>query len=277
MSIDLTAHLNMDHPVRRNAVAASAPVQAVNGDSAPKTAAKDGDKGEGFSFWDLVDMINPLQHIPVVSTIYREITGDKINNAARIVGGAVFGGFAGAIIGGVNAIAAQETGKDVGELAMAKMGIGQDKTQQKDGAQPVPAHRAIGDGGSNQPPVIEVRPLTERDVIADDKIVTNAAFDKALDAQPATIKQAVAAEPAFRRYSGPPPKMPAKISETAALLPDTKSLDGLQPVAGLTPDTKNVQNVPQDMMAALSKYQAMQGMVANGDDTKPRTSLNRLR
>ena len=33
--------------------------------------------GNGFSFHDLLDTINPLQHLPVVSTIYRAITGDR--------------------------------------------------------------------------------------------------------------------------------------------------------------------------------------------------------
>ena len=49
-------------------------------------------------------MINPLQHIPVVSSIYRAITGDEISPAARLAGGALFGGpigLAGAYVSGV--------------------------------------------------------------------------------------------------------------------------------------------------------------------------------
>src|SRR3546814_15608721 len=30
----------------------------------------------GFSFGDFLDIINPIQHIPIVPTIYRAITGD---------------------------------------------------------------------------------------------------------------------------------------------------------------------------------------------------------
>ncbi|MDP6473864.1 MAG: hypothetical protein QF894_03030 [Alphaproteobacteria bacterium] len=33
---------------------------------------------DGFGFDDFLDLINPLQHIPIISTIYREITGDTI-------------------------------------------------------------------------------------------------------------------------------------------------------------------------------------------------------
>ncbi len=29
-----------------------------------------------MSFWDFVDIVNPLQHVPVINTIYRELTGD---------------------------------------------------------------------------------------------------------------------------------------------------------------------------------------------------------
>jgi len=47
---------------------------------------------DGFDFFDFLDVINPLQHIPVVSNVYRAITGDEISHGARMAGGAVFGG-----------------------------------------------------------------------------------------------------------------------------------------------------------------------------------------
>ena len=33
---------------------------------------------DGLQFGDVLDSINPLQHIPLVSSLYREITGDQI-------------------------------------------------------------------------------------------------------------------------------------------------------------------------------------------------------
>jgi len=60
-------------------------------------------EGEGF-FSTLLDVINPLQHIPLVSTLYREITGDEISPSARILGGGLFGGRgnrAGTLVGAV--------------------------------------------------------------------------------------------------------------------------------------------------------------------------------
>lgn len=52
---------------------------------------------ESFGFADIIDMINPLQHIPVVSNLYQSATGDTIGAVAMIVGGAIFGGPLGAL------------------------------------------------------------------------------------------------------------------------------------------------------------------------------------
>lgn len=68
---------------------------------------------EEFGFGDLVDMVNPLHHIPLVGTVYREITGDQIKPIGRIIGGGVFGGPLGAASGIVNVIAEEETGNDL--------------------------------------------------------------------------------------------------------------------------------------------------------------------
>lgn len=76
-------------------------------------------KNEDFGFWDFVDIINPLQHIPLVSTVYRELTGDEISAPARIMGGALYGGPLGFAASIGNAIVEEVAGKDAGELAMA--------------------------------------------------------------------------------------------------------------------------------------------------------------
>lgn len=46
---------------------------------------------DGLTFGDLLDVINPLQHIPMVSSIYRAVTGDEISPGARVAGGALYG------------------------------------------------------------------------------------------------------------------------------------------------------------------------------------------
>lgn len=66
-----------------------------------------------FGFGDLIDMVNPLHHIPIVGSIYREITGDEIKPVGKIIGGGIFGGGVGAASGLVNVIVEAETGKDL--------------------------------------------------------------------------------------------------------------------------------------------------------------------
>lgn len=76
----------------------------------------------GFS--DLLDIVNPLQHIPVVSAIYREITGDEINAAARVLGGTLFAGPFGTVASVASVAVEQVSGKDPGAHAIAFLGLG---------------------------------------------------------------------------------------------------------------------------------------------------------
>ncbi|HUH83107.1 MAG TPA: hypothetical protein VLX85_00770 [Stellaceae bacterium] len=77
--------------------------------------------GGSFGFHDLLDTINPLQHIPVVSTIYRWLTGDTPGNVAEVVGDGIYGGPVGVGIGFMSIAFKEETGEGPGEMAMAKI------------------------------------------------------------------------------------------------------------------------------------------------------------
>lgn len=85
----------------------------------PSADRTDGSPEQSFSFSDFLSVINPLQHIPVVGTIYRAITGDTIKPAQKVIGGLLFGGPVGLIGAAFNAIVEQATGKDVGQQALA--------------------------------------------------------------------------------------------------------------------------------------------------------------
>lgn len=74
---------------------------------------KETETPEEFGFGDILDMVNPLQHIPLVSSVYREVTGDEIKPVSRIIGGAVYGGAAGAGTALVNAVIEYDTGTDI--------------------------------------------------------------------------------------------------------------------------------------------------------------------
>lgn len=78
---------------------------------------------DGLSFGDLLDVVNPLQHIPLVGAIYRRLTGDDLSPASRVAGGALFGGPIGALLGAVNAVIEQATGHELGEQMLASLGV----------------------------------------------------------------------------------------------------------------------------------------------------------
>src|SRR5581483_8364007 len=67
-----------------------------------------------FGWDDFLDVINPLQHIPIVAQIYRAVTGDKIYGAAELIGSVPLGPLG--IIGTMGTVAdlavKDTTGKD---------------------------------------------------------------------------------------------------------------------------------------------------------------------
>lgn len=83
------------------------------------------------SFHELLSDLNPLQYIPVVGTLYRAVTGERIPEAARLAGGFVVSGLIGGPIGmatNLALLAAERlTGIDpeaIGQRVLAGLGIG---------------------------------------------------------------------------------------------------------------------------------------------------------
>ncbi|MCZ6813827.1 MAG: hypothetical protein O7F14_07210, partial [Alphaproteobacteria bacterium] len=79
----------------------------------------DGIPDRDFEFGDLLDVINPLQHIPIIGSLYRNLTGDEISGPAKILGGLLYGGPVGLVAALATTIAEQEIGRDLGEAALA--------------------------------------------------------------------------------------------------------------------------------------------------------------
>ena len=69
---------------------------------------------EALSFSDLIDIINPLQHIPIVSSIYQALTGDEISAPAKFAGDALYMGPLGAAASIVNIALKEASGNDLG-------------------------------------------------------------------------------------------------------------------------------------------------------------------
>ena len=73
----------------------------------------------GFSFKSFLDIINPLQHIPVISTIYQSLTGDVPSPGSDIAGGLLYGGGLGMVASIVGEIAQAQTGNTIGGNVLA--------------------------------------------------------------------------------------------------------------------------------------------------------------
>ena len=106
-----------------------------------------------LGFGDLLATINPLQHIPVIGSIYRAVTGDTMSPTAEVVGGALFGGLIGAVTSLADVVFAQATGRNVGDTVLAWLGF---------------------DGGSAKTRLAKASPSSES--TTDTALVTQAAF-----------------------------------------------------------------------------------------------------
>ena len=112
------------------------------GAAAAVAPASDGESGVGNFFHHVLDVVNPLQHLPVVGTLYRAITGDKIGTVEKIAGDTLYGGLWGAV-GSVADVAFEAaTGKDFGGTMLAMVTGDHDAGPAVAGAAP---HKDFGD------------------------------------------------------------------------------------------------------------------------------------
>ena len=99
-------------------IAAASPPQAPPSANAPASGLPLWSHGS-FSFKDLLDIVNPLQHLPVIGSVYRYLTGDEPSGGARIVGDALYGGPIGFGVGVVSTLLTDSQGHDLGERALS--------------------------------------------------------------------------------------------------------------------------------------------------------------
>ena len=105
-------------PFSGMAPANASPIHTASVAPSGNIAATDED---GFSFNDLLDIVNPLQHLPVLSTLYREFTGDEIRPESRVVGGGIFGGIIGAAASLVDVAVEELSGDTMGSHVMTAL------------------------------------------------------------------------------------------------------------------------------------------------------------
>ena len=104
-------NITRDISVRRPEKAESLPLSAKN-----SLFGKD-----GLNFRDIIDLINPLQHIPIVGRIYRAITNDDIAPGIRVAGGSLFGGPMGAAFAAAGLAIDKAGGVLSNKIAFGKM------------------------------------------------------------------------------------------------------------------------------------------------------------
>lgn len=76
---------------------------------------------DGPSFRDIVDAINPLNHLPVVSDLFAQATDHTPSTAARLIGGTVFGGPIGFVASLAGVIFESATGHSVAGAVVAAL------------------------------------------------------------------------------------------------------------------------------------------------------------
>jgi hypothetical protein len=122
---------------------------------------------EQFGFGDIVDIINPLQHIPIVATVYRHMTGDKIGLAPRVIGGAIWGRIGGFVSGLVNAVVDWFTGKDIGDhIYSALFGTPDDSEAKPTVVQSTKPSSQISEISTASPEQIQSRPEQVKSSVA---------------------------------------------------------------------------------------------------------------
>lgn len=88
-------------------------VSALNASNEQASQSTDND----FHLSDLIDIVNPLHHIPIIGTAYRAITGDTIKSTAKLIGGTAFGGPLGFTSSLADIVLEKETGANMEQHA----------------------------------------------------------------------------------------------------------------------------------------------------------------
>lgn len=245
----------MSEPIARanNYEIRQSPLKAWNPDAPDEVVFTDG-KSRGFG--DLLQALNPLQNLPIVGTIYRELTGQTIEPSARVLGGLIYGGPIGIASALVNAIVEDSSGKDIGGHMLAMVSGPEKGTiappPSGDALQPGVHLAALRDdgafesndllatwiaGGSAAPraPAPEIFEAKLRQnpslVPADGKMALASLFTGPVakpEAAPVQTAQAVGATAPIQAAQGVSPAEPEK---AAAMAPDTGG--GVPPARGV--------------------------------------------
>lgn len=217
---------------------------------------------KGFQFHDLLDIVNPLQHLPIVGPLYRWITGDTIGNLPRIAGDALYGGLIGLASGLVNVLVKEETGKDIGETVLALVTGGDDKPAPATPTAPTPSPPpAIADvAPAAAPPARADRPAIP--LVRGIGMSVPPASTQATAAQTFLTQQAERRRQLYGTGTGTAPQAESGRTLTAQPIPLSIPPGSLTPQPRLTPISASAAasapvDISQKMLDALDKYAAL--------------------
>jgi hypothetical protein len=116
-----------------------------------------------ITFGELLSSLNPLQHIPVIGSLYREMTGEELHPAARVVGGALIGGPIGLVVSAFNALIEQATGRDAVGQVIALFTDKDAPSTSVAATEPTPAESAVPQTAvaSAMPPPVMPTPVAD--------------------------------------------------------------------------------------------------------------------
>jgi hypothetical protein len=94
-------------------------------DIRPQSAASGGESSffgeDGLTFRDVLDAVNPLNHIPVISDMLASATGHTASTASRLVGGTLMGGPIGFVASLASVIFESSTGASPAQAVYAAL------------------------------------------------------------------------------------------------------------------------------------------------------------
>lgn len=148
-ALDIFRHYDTVQFLRQHETARQAARTAKSEESVAAKPA--GETTQSSTFEDILDIVNPLQHLPVVGTLYRAITGDRMGTLPKIAGDTLYGGLWGAVGSLADTAFEAITGKDFGAtvLALVTDGFGSEGDKPVAVAQAMtPARPQIAAGGA---------------------------------------------------------------------------------------------------------------------------------
>lgn len=201
-----------------------------------QTARQEGRAPEGghVSFGDVIDTLNPLQHIPVVGEAYRSMTGDGISPQARIAGGALWGGPLGLVASVAGLAISGNSAEGLGDQLYASLFDGEEEIQRM---------------------VVASAQASSPAALPDDNELNTASI-ATIPGPQATLKPAIPASTENPAETKPLPRLSPEAFQ--ALLGSFADPTAEKPgSAGSKSAPAHLPNLSSAMLDALDKYEAM--------------------